>query len=159
MITSRTRAVVLLGASFLLGLAAGGAGVAMAARSGKVDLERRGPGGPGGPRVGWMGVLDLSVEVRDSVQAIYRLRECGMDSVFKRIRPQTDSLFEIIRSDVEARRELTRSHVRALLSPPQKERYDSIVRSDDENRRQQREQRPSPCDRLAPDAGGPRGNR
>lgn len=159
MITSRTRAVVLLGAAFLLGLTAGGAGIAMAARSGKVHLDGRGPGDRGDSRGGWMSELDLSTEQRDSVQAAYRLRECGMDSVFKRIRPQTDSLYETIRADVEARRELTRNHIRALLAPTQQERYDSIVRSDDENRRRQRDGRPSPCDRSTEPSGGPRGNK
>ncbi len=143
MITSRTRAVVLLGAAFALGLAAGGAGMAMATRSGKVELDRRGNGGRNGGSAGWMRELDLSDTQRDSVDSLYRQGYKGMDSIIRRIRPQTDSLFATIRPDLDARRALTRDEVRKLLTAPQLERYDSMVRASDEQRRRSWDQRGS----------------
>lgn len=137
MTTSRTRAMVLLGAAFALGLVAGGAGMAVAARSGKVEIERRAPQGRG---PGWMRELKLSDEQRDTITAIYRRDEAGIDSIMRSIRPQTDSLFDLIRPDVDARRAETRREVRALLTPPQQERYDSMVQAYDEQRRKMREQ-------------------
>ncbi len=140
MITSRARAVVLLGAMFALGVVAGGAGMAVAARSGTVELEHRGSGGRGGGPE-WMRALDLSDAQLDSVRAIYRQGEKGMDSIVRRIRPQTDSLFALVRPELDARRAQTRAAVRGLLTAPQQERYDSIVRAYDERRRRDREQR------------------
>jgi len=138
MITSRTRAVVLLGAAFALGLAAGGAGMAMATRTGTVEIDRRGNGGRG---AGWMRELQLSDTQRDSVDSLYRQGYKGMDSIVRRIRPQTDSLFATIRPELDARRALTRDEVRKLLTAPQLERYDSMVRASDEQRRRSWDQR------------------
>lgn len=140
MITSRTRAVVLLAAAFALGLAAGGAGMAMATRSGKVELDRRGNGGRGGGSP-WMRELELSATQRDSVDALYKQGQRGMDSLIRRIRPVTDSLFATIRPELDARRALTRNEVRKLLSATQLEKYDSMVRASDEQRRRTWEQR------------------
>lgn len=151
MTTSRTRAMVLLGVAFGLGLFAGGAGMAVAARSGKVEIDRRGTYTRGnGP--GWMRELDLSETQRDSIMGIYRRDGQGVDSLMRRIRPQTDSLFDLIRPEVDARRAETRREVRLLLTPIQQERYDSMVQAYDLERQKMRDQNRS-------GQGGPRANR
>lgn len=147
---TRTRAVVLLGLAFGLGLFAGGAGMAVAARSGKVEIDRRGGNGRGGP--GWMRELDLSEAQRDSIMGIYRRDGQGIDSLMRRIRPQTDSLFDLIRPEVDARRAETRREVRSLLTPIQQERYDSMVQAYDAERQKMRDQSRS-------GQGGSRANR
>lgn len=150
MTTSRTRAMALLGLAFGLGLVAGGAGMAVAARSGKVELTKhvattRGPWG-------WMRELDLSETQRDTIMGIYRRDGGAVDSLMRRIRPQTDSLFDLIRPEVDARRAETRRQVRLLLTPIQQERYDSMVQAYDAERQRMRDQNRS-------GQGGPRANR
>ncbi len=159
MIRSRNRAFVLLAAAFSIGLLVGGTILMAATRAGKADFLWRGErrdmrgGGPTGGPAAWIArELDLTTATRDSADAIYRRMAVEMDSLRARIRPQVDSLYEIIRPDVEARRQQMRTEIRALLTPPQREKYDSIVTKDDENRRRMREQG-SPFD------GGRRGSR
>jgi hypothetical protein len=72
-----------------------------------------------------------------------------MDSLRKRIRPAIDSLFQTIRPAVELRREQTRTEIRALLTPPQRERYDSMNHADDAQRQKSRDQGGAP-----PNGGG-----
>jgi Spy/CpxP family protein refolding chaperone len=151
MTASRTRAVVLLGLAFGLGLFAGGAGMAVAARSGKVEIDQRG-GNTRGNGPGWMRELDLAETQRDSIMGIYRRDGQGVDSLMRQIRPQTDSLYDLIRPEVDARRAETRRKVRLLLTPIQQERYDSMVQAYDAERLKMREQSRS-------GQGGPRANR
>jgi Spy/CpxP family protein refolding chaperone len=151
MTASRTRAMLLLGLAFGLGLFAGGAGMAVAARSGKVEIDRRGTNGRGGGW-GWMRELDLSETQRDSIMGIYRRDGEGVDSLMRSIRPQTDSLFDLIRPEVDARRAETRRQVRTILTPIQQERYDSMVQAYDAERQKMREQSRS-------GQGGSRANR
>jgi hypothetical protein len=132
--TSRTRAVVLLGAVFLLGAGAG----ALLLQA--TDRRVEGRGGPGGRGPDWMRELDLDATQMDSVRAIYSRGECAMDSVRMQLRAPMDSLFELIRPEVDARRTAMRQDVRALLSPTQQERYDSMVQQSDSMRRRMREQ-------------------
>ena len=148
MIPPRNRAVALLLASFSLGLLLGGVSLVLATKAGKADFvwhggRRGGPGGSGGMsggRAAWLQrELDLDAATRDSLDVLYRRGAVVMDSIGARIRPEIDSLFEIIRPDVDARRQQTRTEIRALLTPSQRERYDSIVRADDDNRRHMRE--------------------
>ena len=134
MTTSRTRAVVLLGVAFLLGAGAGALLLQAPERRGDVR------GGPGGRGPDWMRELDLDATQMDSVRAIYSRGECAMDSVRVQLRTPMDSLFELIRPEVEARRTALRQEVRALLSPTQQERYDSMVQHSDSVRRRMREQ-------------------
>jgi Spy/CpxP family protein refolding chaperone len=143
--------MVLLGLAFGLGLFAGGAGMAVAARSGKVEIDRRANNGRGGGW-GWMRELDLSETQRDSIMGIYRRDGEGVDSLMRSIRPQTDSLFDLIRPEVDAQRAETRRKVRQLLTPIQQERYDSMVQAYDAERQKMREQSRS-------GQGGPRANR
>jgi hypothetical protein len=142
--TSRTRAVFLLGAAFIVGLALGGAAVAMT--SGKKG-PGRGPGGFDGRGgvPGWMRVLDLSPDVRDSVLALYRCDGVEIDSIHRSIRPTMDSIYRLIKPAVDARRAETRAQVRAILNPVQQERYDSIVQSQDDQRRVSRTRTPMEC--------------
>lgn len=147
MIRPRNRAFVLLAAAFSIGLLLGGTILMAATRAGKADFLWRGEhretrgGGPGGGPAAWIArELELTAATRDSADSIYRRMAEEMDSLRARIRPQVDSLYEIIRPDVEARRQHMRTEIRALLTPPQREKYDSIVTKDDENRRRMREQ-------------------
>lgn len=144
MIPPRNRAVALLLASFSLGLLLGGVSLVLATKAGKADFAwhggRRGGGMMGG-RAAWLQrEIGFDAATKDSIDAIYRRGTVVIDSIGAQIRPQVDSLFEIIRPAVEARRQQSRTEIRALLTAPQRERYDSIVRADDENRRRMREQ-------------------
>lgn len=139
MTAPRTKALVVLAIAFALGATAGAVGMAAAARSGKVVIE----GKDGRPRH-WIDELQLEADLKDSVLRIYREGEEAMDDIRHRIAPQIDSLYQIIRPDVDARRAQTRAEVRALLSPPIRERYDSMVQAADKRRRESIESRNPP---------------
>ena len=173
--------MTLLGLAFLLGLIVGGGVIVQAARGGNASWIWRGrPGGR--PGSGSYGAsldrrlhLNLDLALRDSITAIscrgmaamdslrQPLRQ-PLDSLSKRIRPAIDSLFQTIRPAVEQRREQTRAEIRALLTTPQRERYDSMNHADDEQRKKMRDQGgPSPngggggpCS-GSPGGPGPRG--
>ncbi len=144
MTTSRTRAMVLLVAAFLVGVLVGGTALTSAIRAGKAGFVFRGGRGMmGGPWAGgdWTRRFGLEGSARDTVLAIRRRGEVAMDSiVHARIGLQMDSLWESVRAEIEARRGQTRSEIRALLSPTQQLRYDSMTKAADENRRRMREQ-------------------
>lgn len=166
--------MTLLGLTFLLGLLVGGTVIVQAARSGNASWIWRGRGGSGGGRggggFGMTGLnrlhFDLSAQTRDSISAIAcrgmtamdslraPLRQ-PMDSLSKLIRPAIDSLFQTIRPAVELRREQTRTEIRALLTPPQRERYDSMNRADDEQRKKMRDQGGPPPSGGGGGGGGP----
>ncbi|MES2124455.1 MAG: hypothetical protein V4503_07170 [Gemmatimonadota bacterium] len=152
---SRSRAMALLFAAFVAGTVLGVVGLTLAFRAGKADFIWRGPGGSRGPQGNSLGArvakdLEVSADRRDSIIAIYKRGGAAVDSIVRNgIAPQMDSLWESIRPVVDARRQQTRSEVRALLTPPQQERYDSMVKASDENRRKMRDQM----------RGGPRGER
>jgi hypothetical protein len=166
MIASRTRAMTLLGLAFLLGVVVGGGIIVRAARSGNATWIWRGRN-PGRTNPGFGTTLDRRLKLnldqprRDSITAIYcrsvaamdslrsPLRQ-PMDSLSRLIRPATDSLFQTIRPAVEARRAQTRSEIRALLTVPQQQRYDSMNRAEDDQRKKLREQGGPP-----PNGGGP----
>ena len=148
--TSKTRAVVLLGAAFLLGAVAGGFGMKMTGKSGRRDR------GPDRCEVrhrmvcGWADALQLTTEQQEAMLAVYRGDEPGLDSIFGQIRPQTDSLYDLIRPAVDSHRMAFREKLRPLLTPEQREKYDSVNTFRDEERRQMRE-------RTAGGPGGPGG--
>jgi len=154
--------MTLLISAFLLGLIVGGGVIVQAVRSGNAGwvFRGRGPGRPGGGTYG-MSLdrrlhLNLDQTKRDSITAIACRGMTAMDSIraplsgptdsiYKLIRPAVDSLFQTIRPAVEARREQTRSEIGALLTPPQRQKYDSMNHADDEQRKKAREQGgPSP---------------
>jgi hypothetical protein len=132
------------------------AGLTVAFRAGKADFIWRGPGGGRGPNGGpggyaaWVAKeLDASAEQRDSIAAIIKRGTAAMDTVRRTIGPQVDSLFESIRPAVETARQQARTEIRALLTPPQQQRYDSMMQAQDETRKTMRDQY----------RGGPRGPR
>jgi len=149
--TSRTRAMVLLFVAFAAGLVVGVAGLTTAFRAGKADFIWRGMGGGGrgmmgGGPAGGMGAwvakeLDVKAEKRDSIIAIYKRGSAAVDSIVHgSISAPMDSLWESVRPAVEARRLQTRADVRALLTPPQQVRYDSMTQASDANRKKMRDQ-------------------
>lgn len=149
---SRTRAVLLLATALVAGVVIGVAGLTSMIRAGKADFVWRGPGGPGGrgPSGGRGGYgqyldreldLNLNAATRDSVSAIWKRSEDSIGEIMDRISVPMDSIYQIIRPDVEARRTQTRAEIRALLAPPQQQRYDSMVKAYDEQRRKMNEQR------------------
>lgn len=149
--------MALLGLAFLLGLVVGGGVMVQAARSGNAGWiwHGRTPGRPNGASYG-MSLdrrlhLNLEPAKRDSITAIscrgmaamdslrMPLRQ-PMDSLSRKIRPALDSLFQTIRPAVETRRAQTRTEIRALLTVPQQQRYDSMNRADDDQRKKARDQ-------------------
>jgi Spy/CpxP family protein refolding chaperone len=153
--------MVLLFVAFAAGIVVGVAGLTTSFRAGKADFIWRGMGGGGrgmmggGGPSGGMGAwvakeLDVQAEKRDSIIAIYKRGSAAVDSIVHgNIRAPMDSLWESIRPAVEARRLQTRADVRALLTPQQQVRYDSMTQASDANRKQMRDQ----------SRGGPRGPR
>ncbi len=135
--------MVLLGAAFVAGLGLGSAAMATANGGGGRGRGSEGSDGRGVP--GWMRALDLSKEVRDSVLALYRCDGVEIDSIHRTIRPTMDSLYLRIKPAVDARRAETRAQVRSLLNPIQQERYDSIVQSQDDQRRTSRTRKTAAC--------------
>ena len=176
MTTSRTRAVTLLITALVVGVIIGGTALTVAVREGKADFVFRGLRGPGGRGFGgrdgggkhteWLArELNITVDaaVADSINAIYCRRVVGIDSVLasyqERNRPTMDSLYEGIRPEIEARRDQSRSGIRALLSPDQRVRYDSMIAVDDSSRRAMRTSGPRPFRAVGPcypgSTGGP----
>ena len=62
-----------------------------------------------------------------------------MDSLQGTIRPAMDSLFQTIRPGVDSQRHAIRDLIRPILTPEQREKYDSVNTAMDEQRRQARE--------------------
>ena len=137
--TSTTRAVVLLGAAFLLGLVAGGGAMMWTDKSG------RGPGDRDRCEVRhrlvcfWAEELQLTADQQESLLSVYRTGEATVDSIHKTIRPAMDSLYQLIRPSVDSQRLGLREQVRPLLTPEQREKYDSSVTAWDAQRRQGRD--------------------
>lgn len=158
--------MTLLGLAFLLGLVVGGGVIVQAVRSGNATWIWRGRS-PSRTNPGFGTTLDRRLKLnldqarRDSITAItcrglaamdslrIPLRQ-PMDSLSRLIRPALDSLFQTIRPAVETRRAQTRTEIRALLSAPQQQRYDSMNHAEDEQRKKSREQVGPP-----PNSGGP----
>jgi Spy/CpxP family protein refolding chaperone len=137
--TSTTRAVVLLGAAFLLGLVAGGAAMRMMDRSGGRPGNRHDCDVRHQRVCYWAGELQLTTDQQESMLHVYRDGEARMDSLQKTIRPAMDSLFQAIRPGVDSQRHAIREMIRPLLTPEQREKYDSVNTAMDEQRRQGRE--------------------
>lgn len=146
--TSTTRAVVLLGATFLLGLVAGGVVMQVMDKSGKRPGNRHECDVRHGRVCMWAEALQLTTDQQESLLNVYRQGEARMDSIQKTIRPAMDSLYQRIRPEVDSQRHVIREQVRPLLTPEQREKYDSVITSMDEQRRQGR-------DRTNGTPGGP----
>jgi Spy/CpxP family protein refolding chaperone len=141
--TSTTRAMVLLGAAFLIGAVAGGAVIKYSAKPGERH-DRRGDCAVRHQRVCmWAGELQLSTDQQERLEAIYRTGEATMDSIQRTIRPAMDTIFQRIRPAVDAQRQAIREQVRPLLTPEQRAKYDSVNTAVDENRRRERDRSPN----------------
>lgn len=143
MITSRTRAFVLLGAAFLLGLVAGGVGMQALDASGKRDRDRP-ECAVRHPRVcRWAAELQLTTEQQENLLQVYRDAEAKMDSIYRPIHAPVDSIYQTVKPRVDSLRGSIREMVRPLLTPLQREKYDSVNAAYDENRRRDRERAPT----------------
>jgi len=147
--------MTLLAIAFALGLVVGGASLAMAARSGKASWILRGHGaGPSrqaasyGARLQRVLKVPLDSVQRDSITAVWCRGRAAVDSIQQQIRQPMESLFEQIRPSIETRRQQTRTEIRALLSGAARDRYDSLNRAEDDQRRKARDQ-------GGPPPGGP----
>lgn len=158
--------MTVVGLAFLLGLIVGGGVVVQAVRSGNANWVWRGHPPARPAAVGYGTTLDrrlhlnLSPAARDSITALSCRGTAAIDSLLaplrprrdsllKLIRPALDSLFQTIRPAVELRRGQTRTAIRALLSLPQQQRYDSLNRAEDDQRQKIRDQ-----GTLSPSGGG-----
>ena len=121
---SRTGAVLLLLAMFVLGAVVGGVGTSVAERSGK----NKRPGG----REGYVERLDQALVLtdaqRDSVSAILHRYEPVMDSLWRQTRPHFDSL-----------RQEIRGAIRAQLTPDQAQAYTELNEKRDREYRERRQ--------------------
>jgi hypothetical protein len=143
--TSRTRAMVLLIVMFAVGLAAGIGGTAIAVRSGKAMWIWHTSRPPAREAYGAMLdrrlKLNLDPVVRDSINAVSRrgtqeLGQIWQDTTYRPLRAKTDSILMPLRAAVDSIRKQTQLKVRSLLSPAQRERFDSMIRTDSIARRQ-----------------------
>jgi hypothetical protein len=139
MTTSTTRAVVLLGATFLLGLVVGGVGTRALSDTDHRRGERRDCAVRSGRVCMWAGVLQLTPDQQESLLNVYRQGEPTFDSIYRSIRPPVDSIYQLVRPAIDSQRHAIREMVRPLLTPEQRAKYDSINTADDEQRRQGRE--------------------
>lgn len=118
--TSTRTATLLLLAAFTLGVIAGIGGVALYRGS-------TGPGhspGPSGYLTRLSKDLDLTPVQRDSVGAILKRFEPGMDSIWQDIRPKFETLRAALRADINAQ-----------LTPDQQRRYAELLERQDARRR------------------------
>jgi hypothetical protein len=172
-IATRARAMTLLGTAFTLGLVVGAVALGMLARGGRAGWlwygKARQPVSAGyGATLARRLHADLDIGKRDSISVLWCHSEAAMDSIrqpirgpsdslFAVIRPRVDSLYQSIRPAVETRRAETRTEIRALLTAPQQQRYDSLNRAEDDQRKKGT---PSPnggsCN-GSPGGPGPRG--
>lgn len=153
--TSTTRAVVLLGAAFLLGLVAGGAVMQVMDTSGGRPGDRDGCEVRNRQVCFWAEELQLTTEQQERLLTHYREGEVRLDSIHDLIRPQMDSLYQTIRPQVDSHRATFREGFRSLLTPEQREKYDSATAAMDEQRRQYRERNGGPGTQGGPPRGRP----
>ncbi len=155
--------MTLLAAAFALGLIVGGASLAFAARRGRAQWIWRGAHGARQTGGGYAALLEqrlhlgLTPEVRDSINAVARRGMTGMDSIRKSISPALDSIhlsldsvWQRVAPRVDSNRTRTRDAIRDLLSPTQREKFDSANTAADQQRRRTHDQH---------GRGGPGGDR
>jgi Spy/CpxP family protein refolding chaperone len=136
--TSKTRAVALLGAAFLLGAVAGGAAMQLRENPGEHRGDRRNCAVRNGRVCMWASVLQLTTEQQEQMLQVYRDGEPKFDSIYRPIQPPVDSIYQLVRPAVDSQRHAIRDQIRPLLTPEQREKYDSVNTADDERRRQAR---------------------
>lgn len=131
--------MVLLGAAFSIGLTVGALAMAVTTRS---DDRRRDDSSctvRSGRVCYWAGVLQLTPDQQESLVRIYRVNEAATDSITHTVRPAIDSIYQTIRSRVDSQRTILRDEVRSVLTPIQREKYDSSTHAYDESRRKGRD--------------------
>jgi hypothetical protein len=149
MITSRTRAFTLLAAAFVLGGVAGGIAMRSLGATGERDRDRP-ECDVRHPRVcRWASELQLTTEQQEGMLQVYRDAEARMDSIYRPIHAPVDSIYQTVKPRVDSLRVSIREMIRPLLTPVQREKYDSVNAAYDENRRRDRER--------SPNGGPPRG--
>ncbi len=117
--STRTAALLLL-VAFALGAIAGIGGVALYHRPSGMGRS----GGASTYLARLAKDLDLSPTQRDSVDAILKRFEPGMDSIWQDIRPKFETLRTELRSDINAQ-----------LTPDQQRRYADLLERQDARRR------------------------
>jgi len=137
--TSKTRAVVLLGAAFSIGLTVGALAMAVANREQDGRRHDSSCTVRSGRVCFWAGMLQLTSDQQDSLVKIYRSSESATDSIHGTIRPAMDSIYQTIRPRVDSQRTILREEVRSILTPIQREKYDSTTHAYDEERRRGRD--------------------
>src|SRR5690606_40325777 len=90
----------------------------------------------------WADALQLSRDQQEQLVAVYRQGEVAIDSIQRQIRPPIDSIYQTIRPAIDSQRIQLREQVKALLTPEQREKYDSTTTAWDEQRRQNRDRQP-----------------
>lgn len=140
--TPTWRAVLLLAVAFVLGLVVGasvsgftGREEGRRSKSGRCEVRNQ--------RVCmWADALQLSKDQQEQLVAVYRQGEVAIDSIQRQIRPPIDSIYQTIRPAIDSQRIQLREQVKALLTPEQREKYDSTTTAWDEQRRQNRDRQP-----------------
>ena len=125
MTRSRTGALALLIAAFVLGGLVGGAATSMADRRSHKTKADHPPRPTYVERLG--AELSLTPAQMDSVRAVLQRHQPAMDSIWESIRPLMAS-----------ERQSIRNHITALLTPEQQTRYLELQRQDS-LRREERE--------------------
>lgn len=140
--TSTSRAVLLLAVAFVLGLVVGGSVMGLSGN----DDRRRGNRGDCEVRSQrvcmWTDVLQLTPEQQEQLVGVYKQGEVAVDSIQRPIRPPIDSIYQTIRPSIDSQRLLLREQVKEILTPTQREKYDSTTTAWDEQRRQNRDRQP-----------------
>jgi hypothetical protein len=137
--------MLLLVVIFAVGLAVGVGGTAIALRTGHATWiwrVRRPPARePYGTMLDRRLKLNLDPAVRDSINAVSRrgtqeLGQIWQDTTYRPLRAKTDSILSPLRAAVDSIRKQTQLKVRSLLSPAQREQFDSMIKADSIARRQ-----------------------
>ena len=140
MIKSKSRAMLLLGAAFLVGGVVGAGSIQLLGEKGSRNFRRSDSDCVVRHRMicYWTGELTLTTDQQEALVAVYNADEEKVDSIQRSIRPAIDSIYQTIRADVDSQRLILRERVRPHLNATQRERYDSIVSAYDERRSRSR---------------------
>jgi hypothetical protein len=136
MIKSKSRAVLLLGAAFLVGGVVGAGTMQLTGDNGERNFRGANSDCVVRHRMlcYWTEKLTLTVDQQEALLVVYRADEEKMDELQRSIRPKVDSVFQTIRPAVDSQRSALRDKVRPHLNEMQRERYDSIVNAYNERR-------------------------
>jgi hypothetical protein len=162
----------LLAVAFAFGLIVGGASLATAARSGSAGWIWRGHTPPPRNNVDWGTRVDqrlhlgLTQSSKDSISSIAKRSMAAIDSIQRPLAPaldsvwlKLDSVWQRVAPAVADQRRTMRTQISALLSPLQKEKYDSMSKAEDEQREKAHDQarHGGPANMGGPGGPGPRG--